>query len=92
MIGDGGVRELVTAIARFTAATTDQALIEKRVMSVKMGRPMMGKRCRRQENEAKGRDRGRDGEREREEKERESERERERERETQKILPPGCFC
>lgn len=36
MIGDGGVRELVTAIARFTAATTDQALIEKRVMSVKM--------------------------------------------------------
>lgn len=36
VIEDGGVRELVTAIARFTAATTDQALIEKRVMSVKM--------------------------------------------------------
>lgn len=36
MIEDGGVRELVTAIALFTAATTDQALIGKRMMSVKM--------------------------------------------------------
>lgn len=52
MIEDGGVRELVTAIARFIAATTDQALIEKRMMSVKTSsqddeRPKMGKQCRR---------------------------------------------
>lgn len=36
VIEDGGVRELVTAIARFTTATKDHALIEKRMMSIKM--------------------------------------------------------